>query len=452
MPDADLSGCRVLLVDDERTILLALRDSLRDAGAEVLTAASAGQALELLASHPIDVLISDVRMPGLSGIDLLREAHQTTSDLPVILMTAFANVDTAVEAMKAGAYDYVTKPFPNEKVVRIAANAWSLLRLRSEVEELRSRSGVDYLVGTSATWRRVIDKVETVAPTESTVLIVGKSGTGKELVARALHQRSRRRGPFVRVHCAALPLTLMETELFGHVKGAFTGATADAKGRFELAQGGTLLLDEVDEIPPEVQVKLLRVIQERVIERVGSGQSVAVDVRLIATCKSRLEDMVEAGRFREDLFYRLSVVQVELPALRDRRDDIPLLIGHFLRQCAQRLDRPVRFTPEALEALRAYDYPGNVRELEHVVESACAQSSGAELGVELLPAQVRTRVRSRVGFSARALSEVMEEAERSYLEHALREFDGPRSELADLLGISRKSLWQKLKKHRLSGA
>jgi DNA-binding NtrC family response regulator len=452
-----LAGCSVLLVDDEQTILLSLRDSLKDAGAAVVTASSGDQAMNVLTGRRFDVVISDVRMPGLSGMDLLTQLKQVTQETEVILMTAYANVEHAVAAMRIGAYDYVTKPFPNEKMVRVVENAWTTSRLRSEIKDLKSRNGYDaelgFLIGKSDSWRRVIDRAQTVAPTDSTVLIIGQSGTGKELVARAIHVCSRRKErPFIKVHCASLPPTLMEAELFGHTKGAFTGAGQSAVGRFELAHTGTLLLDEVDEIPIEVQVKLLRVIQERVIERVGSGQPIPVDVRLIATCKGSLEELVAKGRFRQDLLYRLSVVPLQLPTLAERKEDIPMLIDHFLGKVSAQMRRPsVGFSRQALDLLLDYPYPGNVRELEHTVESACALSDGtAPMGPELLPDAVRESGKSRhsfkVGFAARPLTEAVDEFERSYLAHAVREFRGSKSDLAKVLGISRKSLWEKLKK------
>ena len=457
--EADSAACSVLLVDDEQTILISLRDSLREAGAEVVTASTGDQALNILRDRGFDVVVSDVRMPGLSGLELVGRIREIGMETPVILMTAYATIEQAVEAMKIGAYDYVTQPFPNEKVVRMVENAWALVSLKAEVRNLRAQSGsgagLDFLIGKSEPWRKILDKIRAVAPIDSTVLIVGASGTGKEMVAKALHALSRRKGgPFVTVHCAALPPSLIENELFGHEKGAFTGAAGEIKGRFELADGGTLLLDEVDDIPLNVQVKLLRVIQERVIERLGSGKPIPVDVRLLVTSKGSLEDLVEQEKFRQDLYYRLSVVQLHLPSLAERHEDIPLLLEHFLGLFSRRMMRKCcTLTPETLELLSHYDYPGNVRELEHLVESACALGNGGSIHPHLLPERVRQRARARshfrVGFDGRPLQDVVDEFERSYIEYALREFQGTRAGLADCLGISRKNLWQKLKKYRL---
>jgi DNA-binding NtrC family response regulator len=451
--------CSVLLADDEKAILLSLRDALRDAGAEVTAVSTGAQALRLLEERPFDIVVSDVRMPGLSGLQLLKQIRERGWDTPVILMTAFATIEEAVDAIKCGAHDYVTKPFPDEKVVRMVEHAWSLQSLRAEVRDLRARSGLDdqlkFLVGVSEPWMIVLDKVRAAAPTDSTVLITGPSGSGKEMIANAVQILSRRKqGPFIKVHCAALPESLIENELFGHEKGAFTGAAREVKGRFELAHGGTLLLDEVDDMPLTSQVKLLRVIQERVIERLGSARPIPIDVRLIATSKADLEELVRAGRFRQDLYYRLSVVRLWLPPLVERPEDIPLLVEHFLAHCRKHMMRPcLGFTPDALDMLLRYEYPGNVRELQHIVESCCALSSDGPVGPQQLPEAVRRVVasspESRRGFSGRPLQGALDEFEQSYLADALRTFGGTRAGLAARLGISRKTLWEKLKKYGL---
>jgi len=456
--------CSVLVVDDEATIRVSLRDSLselEDIG-EVHMASSGDEALAIVRERPIEVVVSDVRMPGLSGLDLLAQVRDLGLSTEVVLITAYGSVEHAVAAIKMGAYDYVTKPFPNERVVRLVRNICQVTSLQRELTELRACCGEDpalgRLVGRSRPWLRLVDKLRTVATTESTVLIVGESGTGKELLADAVHRLSARQGrPFVKVHCAALPDSLLESELFGHERGAFTGAVRRVLGRFEVADGGTLLLDEVDEIPAHIQVKLLRVLQERVIERVGSPKPRPIDVRLVALSKCDLLEAVEAGRFRKDLYYRLSVIQLEVPTLLERRDDIPLLLDHFLAVYRRRMRKPaLGFSSEALRRLGAYDYPGNVRELAHVVESACAVAGGREtVDVEHLPERVRQAAdpaaHLAVGFHGRTLPEATRAFERSYLEHALSELGPSRTELARRLGISRKSLWEKLKRHGLDG-
>ena len=454
---------RVLLADDEPTILISLRDALRDAGFAVTTAVDGAAALAALEARTFDVVVSDIRMPGLSGLDLLAEVRRRGQDTRVVLVTAFAEVEQAVAAVKMGAHDYITKPFPNEKVVRVVENLCALVDLRAEVQQLRaSGCGDRRLVGRSPAWLRVVETIEAAARTDSTVLVVGESGTGKEVVVNAIHERSARRdGPFVKVHCAALPPTLIESELFGHERGAFTGATQRRAGRFEAAQCGTLLLDEVDEIPLDIQVKLLRVLQEHVIERVGSPRSVPVDVRIVATSKRPLRELVDEGRFREDLFYRLVVVELQLPPLRDRMDDVPALAQHFLARFRRSMGKPLPgFEDEALDALTRYGYPGNVRELEHAVESACVRVAGdGPVPVAALPPALRASAnagsaaaasREPAGAVIRPLRDVLRHSERSYLEAALRTFEGSRTELARHLGISRKHLWQKLKEHDIA--
>ena len=447
----------VLVVDDEPTILVSLRDALRDAGYEVTTATSGDAALATLQSRSFDVVVSDVRMPGLSGMDLLAAIRELTPNTRVVLMTAYADVDQGVAAIKMGAYDYITKPFPNEKMVNVVGNLSSHLALAAEVRGLRTAGrGERRLVGRSRGWRRVEEMIATVAETDSTVLVVGESGTGKELVTTAIHENSgRREAPFVKVHCAALPSSLIESELFGHERGAFTGAVRRSRGRFEAAHGGTLLLDEVDEIPLDVQVKLLRVLQERTVERVGSMTPIPIDVRILATTKEDISGLVDQGRFRPDLYYRLAVIRLPLPPLREREGDVDLLLHHFLDRFRKRLDKAIPgFSERALEALRAYEYPGNVRELEHVVEAACALvPPGVPVSEQLLPAALRRaagRGRAVGGEAATPLiplRDAIAEYERTYLANAVGTFTGSRGQLAERLGISRKHLWHKLKDH-----
>jgi two-component system response regulator AtoC len=351
-------------------------------------------------------------------------------------------------------------PFAAEKLVHMVKNLCRYLRLTDEVERLREqikqKHELEFIIGKNGSLLHLLDTVKTVAPTDSSVLIVGESGAGKELIANAVHLLSRREGKaFVKVHCAALPASLLESELFGHEKGAFTGAIRQVKGRFESADQGTILLDEVDEIPLEIQVKLLRVLQEQVVERLGNPNPIVLDVRVIAACKTDLLERVKKGEFREDLYYRISVVHLTVPPLRERLDDIPLLAHHFLSIYRKRMMKEITcFTEEALRALLNYEYPGNVRELEHIVESACALSQGGPIELRLLPEAVKSKYAKspalNVGFQGMTLAQAMCEYERSYLAHALREFKGNKTQLAHSLGISRKHLWQKLKEHNLA--
>ena len=352
-------------------------------------------------------MITDIQMPGGSGLELLREVQRRANgdaETVVIVMTAFASTETAIAAMKEGAYDYITKPFKVDEIRIIVEKAIEKKSLSSENRrlrsELRSRIRERHLIGTSRAMQRVVDLIAQVAATKANVLISGESGTGKEIVARAIHDGSERReSPFVAVNCGAIPENLLESELFGHVKGAFTGAVQSKPGLFETAQSGTVFLDEIGELSLPLQVKLLRVIQERTFRRVGGTSDIRFDARLVAATNRRLEDEVAAGRFREDLYYRLNVIEVELPPLRERREDVPLLVAHFVEKYGSELGREVqRVSDAALEKLVAYDYPGNVRELENVIERAVALSRGGEIGVEVLPPTV-VRTRPRPGAS-----------------------------------------------------
>jgi DNA-binding NtrC family response regulator len=375
----------ILLVDDEEKILKALGRALREAGLEVIETRSPRDAQRLLAERAFDVLLVDNVMPQLSGLDLIREyvASATESERPqILMMTAHATVESAIEAMKLGALDYLQKPFEIDELLVVVRRAIDHQRLRREYRYLRSERDEQFdhygIIGRSRVMADIIDRAERVAETKSTVLITGETGTGKELVARAIHNRSAQRDmPLIRVNCAAIPEALLESELFGHVRGAFTGAAATKKGKFALADGGTIFLDEIGTMSPALQSKLLRVLQEREFEPLGSERTEKVDVRVIAATNRDLRQMVADGKFQEDLFYRLNVIPIELPPLRDRRDDIPALVEHFLRKHAQRTGRRVeRIDDGVLTALQQYDWPGNVRELENTVERAVVLSAG----------------------------------------------------------------------------
>jgi two-component system NtrC family response regulator len=385
----------ILIVDDEKNYLLVLEDLLEEEGYRVMTADSALKALEILQESDLDVVITDMKMPGMDGMALLDAVHSLNPDLPVIMMTAFGSVERAVEAMRKGAFDYILKPFQNDELkltIRKGIEHYQLVcRNRYLTKELQERYSFSSIIGKSAPMQRIYQLIEKVAPTKATVLITGESGTGKELIARAIHFNSTRRDqPFISVNCGALPETLLESELFGHEKGAFSGAIQQRKGRFEMAHQGTLFLDEISEMSTSLQVKLLRVLQEMEFERVGGSQTVRVDVRVVAASNRKLKEEVAMARFRADLFYRLNVVHVGLPALRERTDDIPLLVNHFLEKYGKESNRSgIGIDPDAMRLLLEYPWPGNVRELENIVERAVILSNGRQITVKDLPADVR---------------------------------------------------------------
>ena len=384
----------LLIIDDERNYLLVLEDLLAEEGYEVITADSAEKGLEIVRSSDLDAVVTDMKMPGMDGMALLEHCHAEKPDLPLIMMTAFGSVEKAVEAMRKGAFDYILKPFKNEELkltIRKAVEHHHLLRQnRYLTQTLEGRYQFSNIIGKSSQMLRIFELIEKVAPAKATVLVTGESGTGKELIARAIHFNSPRRDqPFISVNCGALPENLLESELFGHERGSFTGAVSQRKGRFELAHGGTLFLDEISEMSTPLQVKLLRVLQEMEFERVGGAQTIKVDVRVVAASNRNLRSEVDQGRFRSDLFYRLNVVHVHVPPLRERVDDIPLLVNHFLAKCAQDRPRPLGIDSEALRCLIEYPWPGNVRELENVIERSVILSDGERITLRDLPPEFR---------------------------------------------------------------
>jgi two-component system NtrC family response regulator len=386
----------ILIVDDEKNYLLILEDLLSEEGYHVVTSESAERGLDIVAEHDLDVVITDMKMPGMDGMAFLERIHIQDPDLPIIMMTAYGSVEKAVEAMRKGAFDYILKPFKNEELkltIRKAIDHHLLIRRNQYLtRELQERYQFGNIIGKSVSMQRLYQLVEKVAPSKATILITGESGTGKELIARAIHFNSPRRDlPFISVNCGALPETLLESELFGHERGAFSGAVNLRKGRFELAHDGTLFLDEISEMSPPLQVKLLRVLQEMEFERVGGSQTIKVDVRVVAASNRNLKEEVAQRRFRSDLFYRLNVVHVHLPALRDRTDDIPLLVNHFLTKFSEGGSHPSQFCiePDALRILLEYSWPGNVRELENVIERAVILSNGERITVKDLPQEIR---------------------------------------------------------------
>jgi DNA-binding NtrC family response regulator len=443
---AGLKG-RILIVDDE----LVVRDSLQkwfdsegyDAGA----VSSGREALFAVQQKQYDLALLDIKMPGMDGMELQKKLREVDADLTVVIMTGYASVETAVDALKMGAYDYITKPVDPDELVHLVSNALGHKRYKRELERLRENLQEIYpdtkLIGNSPAIRRVLELVEMVAATDTTVLIYGESGTGKELVARAIHAASHRRNmPMVVIHCGALTETLLESELFGHERGAFTGAQYRKKGKFEVADGGSVFLDEISDISLKTQTDLLRVLQEKEIQRVGGSQTVKVDFRCIAATNKNLEDLVEAGTFRPDLYYRLKVFAIDLPPLRERREDIPLLANHFLKKFATAMNKPLpTLSSQAVDLLLAHDWPGNVRELENAVERAMVIGREPEIQPADFPFQLQP--------TQQVAGRTLEEIERGHIERVLQETAGNLSRAARILDIDRTTLYNKLRRYGL---
>ena len=450
---------KILVVDDERSMREMLEIFLGREGYEVAGCSSASDALEVLAEDQgFDLIITDINMPGLTGLDLLKSVGELEKEIPVIMITAYGSPDSAVQAMKLGAVDYITKPFRIEEVKARISAAVERRKLTEENVELHrlldQQFGFENIVGKSAGMQKVFEVIRRVGPMDSTVVITGASGTGKELIARALHYHAGgRKGPFVSVNCGALVETLLESELFGHRKGSFTGADSDRRGLFETATGGTLFLDEITETSSNLQVKLLRAIQEREVVPVGGTTPVNVDVRIIAATNRDLSQEVRAGRFREDLYYRLNVIHIKIPPLKERCEDIPLLVEHFLERLGERQGRTLSsIAPEVMKRLMAYDYPGNVRELENIVERAVALAEGDYFSVDLLPDNVLKAPAARIQVAetlskGQDLDSLLEDYERRLIESALDQTAGNRTRAAEILGVSFRSLRYRLKKY-----
>ncbi len=438
---------KVLVVDDQRNMRTTLALMLRGAGYEVDEAADGTQGAELGARGAYDLILTDLRMGSQDGLSVLKSVKDAASNTEVIVMTAYGTIESAVEAMRLGAFDYIQKPFTEEELLVKVQRAIERRVLQGHVQllttEFKERYKFENIVGRSQAIRDVLGRIVKVAPTDATVLIQGESGTGKELVAKAIHANSRRSSrPYVPVNCAAISETLLESELFGHARGSFTGAVSARKGLFEEADGGTFFFDEITETPLAFQAKLLRAIQENEIRRVGENKPIGIDVRIVAATNQDLLTAVAEKRFRQDLYYRLNVARFVLPPLRERREDIGILFGHFLEKYNKKMNVRARATEGVVEALMGYDFPGNVRELENMVEQAVALSGGGMIGVDdVLP----TSGSSPVGpASGRTLADVVDGAERQAIESALRESDGSRERAADMLGISPTTLWRKM--------
>jgi two-component system response regulator HydG len=457
MPDAaaGASAPTILVVDDEAGILESLRILLRGEGFTVITAQGGRAGLEQLAATRPDVVLTDIRMPVVDGVQLLTAARQRDPDCPVILMTAQATLQSAVQAVNEGAWQYVQKPFRNDELVALLRRAAETRQLRREnrslKQQIKAQGGrtVDRPTGRSASWVAALKVAETVAPTDSTVLVQGESGTGKEVVARWIHELSGRDDqPFLSINCGALPESLLESELFGHVKGSFTGAVKDKTGLFAAAGKGTFFLDEIGETTPATQVKLLRVLQQREVIPVGATETIPIETRLIAATNRDLEAEMKTGRFRSDLFYRLNVIQIHLPPLRERRDDIPLLVERFLGALATgRREAPKRLSPEVTELLQEYAWPGNVRELENALERAVILTSGEVIGRDALPARIVERRPEPLVTHRLPANPTLETIERAYIQWVLQAEGGNKTRAAEVLDIDPSTLSRKLARY-----
>ena len=448
VPPTEADAITVLVVDDERSNVESLEKIFAREGMRVLTAFDAKQGLEQVRTHRVHVIVTDLMMPGTTGLELLRAVKQLSPEVEVVLMTAYGSVETAVSAMREGAYDFVEKPLKRMSIVKSVRKAAERQRLvaenRSLKDELKALTHRE-IIGSSPAWRRVVDVATQAAPSLATVLILGESGTGKELLARYIHERSARaKGAFVAVNCAAIPETILESELFGHERGAFTGAVGKKDGRFARASGGTMFLDEIGELSQAVQVKLLRVLQEGEFEPVG-GHTTKADVRIVAATNRDLLAEVQAGRFREDLFYRLNVIQITAPPLRARREDVPLLVDHFLGLYCKKNGKP-RLTPTraALERMLDYGWPGNVRELENVIERAVVLSRGDSLSEQDLPDAIAKASPEAHGALNFEIGNTLDEIELRVIKETLRHTKGDKSLAAQLLGISTRTIYRKL--------
>jgi len=437
----------VLLIEDEKIMRVTLEDALKGAGYKVMSFATGTAGMNAVNNASCDVVITDVRLPDMDGFGIVREIAGR-GDVQVIVMTAYGTIKDAVEAMKLGAFDYLTKPFSLDEFLLLVERALDLKRLKEENirlrKDLNAYSLAPNIVGESAGMKKLYFLIDKVSASSSTVLILGESGTGKELVATTIHYRSARRNkPLIKVNCATLPEGLIESELFGHEKGAFTGAIRRRPGRFELADGGSIFLDEVGDLPPSTQAKILRVMQERQFERIGGTETLTVDVRVIAATNRNLEEEVKGGRFREDLYYRLNVIPIVLPPLRERMEDVPALIEFFMDRYRKNLSKNVRLSKEAADLILKHDYPGNIRELENTIERCVTLATSAVIGKEELPPSIATgkRVRSLL------LSDMAAEAEKNHILHVLRTTNGGKTRAAEILGISRKTLWEKINSH-----
>ncbi len=449
----------ILIVDDEKNYRLVLEALLTPEGYEIVTANNGADALQMVSDGDIDLVVTDMKMPGMSGMELLESCKKVKPEIPVVMMTAFGTIEMAVEAMKKRAFDYITKPFQNEQLKMTVGKALENFRLVKEnrmlSQALSDRFRFDNIIGKSKPMRKVFDLISKVAQTKASVLITGPSGTGKELIAKAIHHNSPRKDrPFISINCGALTETLLESELFGHEKGAFTGAVAMKKGRFELADGGTLFLDEVGDMPPQLQVKLLRVLQEMEFERVGGTRTIKVDVRVLSASNQNIKEDVANETFREDLFYRLNVIQIEVPSLKERLDDVPLLINHFIEKYRTEAGQKFELSPEARKMLYGYAWPGNVRELENVIERAVVLNSDGFITPDDSPEELKG---AEADFDVERfippgvpLPGALEQIEEKLIRRALVQCGNVQSHAADMLGITKSLIQHKMKKYNIT--
>jgi two-component system response regulator PilR (NtrC family) len=453
----------ILVVDDELSMREFLKILLEKEGHKVTTASDASSVLDLMQNEDFDLVLSDIRMPGMGGLSLLEKIKEVNNSIPVIMITAFASPENAVVAMKSGAFDYITKPFKVDEIIKIIKSAIAATVPTETGEAPALTDSFEGIIGKSPEMLKIYNLISRIAPTPASILIYGESGTGKELVAQAIHNLSKsRHKPFVPITCSAIPESLLESELFGHVKGAFTGAISNKIGLFELADGGSVFLDEIGELTPLIQTKLLRVLQERELKRVGGTDTIKVNVRIIAATNKNLEEEIIAGRFREDLFYRLAVVPLRVPPLRERKGDVPLLVNHFLKKYSAKMEKTVQeISSYAMQVLMGYDYPGNVRELENIIERGVALESSNIILPESLTLSSYKKDGNPVEESARAfisvgseeelynkgLDEIMATLEKEMIEHALAKTDNSKIQAAGLLKISFRSLRYKVQKY-----
>ncbi len=447
-------GNRILIIEDESSMRVGLSHLLITSGYDVKASSDGNEGMSLIRDGDFDLVITDMRLPGCDGMEILRYTKEISPDTGVIIITAYAEVKTAVEAMKEGAFDYISKPFTNEEILIIVERYFKFKNLEDEVIKLKRYLTEDPyfegIIGVSSVMRDLFDRIRSVSDTDVTVLIYGESGTGKELVANAIHNLSTRKNkPFVKINCAAIPESLFESELFGHEKGAFTGATMLRKGKFEVADGGSIFFDEIGDMPLGLQAKLLRVIEDHTVTRLGGYEPLRVDVRCIFATSKNLRELVNSGRFREDLYYRINVIPLYIPPLRERREDIPHLIKHFLEEFSRKFLRPLpHITPQANQILLDYDYPGNVRELKHAIERAVILSRNGLITEKDLPEEMLSNSKKPVIIDS-SLRKNISSYEREFILSVLKKTGGKKVEAARLLGISRKSLWKKLKEYNI---